>query len=569
MRIITNVTSRWNAGWVALGVWLGERFKKAIYLYLAALFTLYAIADATVLHFGEKMRLGAFDAIMHYRLFTPKPDPEIVILDINEASLAVMGKEFGRWPWPRQIFGEFLELIEKQKPQAIVFDILFSDADAYNPDSDAYFDEVIASSSNTFFPMLRLDRSSDELSEVKASMIPGAEKCSADSTSDAVVAVVLPHFQAALTSGRIGLHNIVPDDDGVVRQYPVYFADHGWKLFSLPARIGKEFSWPVPQEQEVLLNWRGAPFTYRYESFADVFIDLTSREKHRPADEFKGKIIVIGSTAPSLFDIKPTSMSQVHPGVEILATAIDNFKQGDYLRFPEAQIPYLVLALAIVWLTAWGFYRGVDPVVLDQWFGLSQCVMISVSYASINLSNVYINLTGPISLALAYYSVTRTYAALTRKCLEQSMVRVSMGITGERQAALLLIRLDTHGISDAGWEILRAGLLKSGKEEKSVEVLRVDQKGLWGLFEKTFAVCWIAPMEDSTARARFAQDSEAVIAAFPGLALKHLPAIDGAACWYFHQGKIFCGDDAEESWRVLFGEALIQWQISRANKEGK
>ena len=83
-----------------------------------------------------------------------------------------------------------------------------------------------------------------------------------------------------------------------------------------------------------------------------MFTDLGSKDKKRPADEFTGKIVIIGSTAPSLFDIKATPMNRMHPGVEILATAIDNFKHGDALRYPEGRVWYLLITLAIVWLSA-------------------------------------------------------------------------------------------------------------------------------------------------------------------------------------------------------------------------
>jgi len=33
----------------------------------------------------------------------------MIIVDINEASLEAMAGEYGRYPWPRQVFGEFLE----------------------------------------------------------------------------------------------------------------------------------------------------------------------------------------------------------------------------------------------------------------------------------------------------------------------------------------------------------------------------------------------------------------------------------------------------------------------------
>jgi hypothetical protein len=90
--------------------------------------------------------------------------------------------------------------------------------------------------------------------------------------------------------------------------------------------------------EDMLLNWRGAPFTYRYVSFSDIYNDFQSKTRQRPQDEFKGKVVLIGSTAPSLFDVKPTSMARQFPGVEILATAIDNLQHDDYIRVPES--PY-------------------------------------------------------------------------------------------------------------------------------------------------------------------------------------------------------------------------------------
>ena len=407
MKLHLLLISRLRMAFAAFSELLARRWHKSFYLYLAALFTLLALADTTFLHVTANMRQAALDAMMRHRIMVPKPDPDIVIVDINEASLAAMGKEYGRWPWPRQVLGEFLEQVEKQQPKAVVFDILFSDADVYNPGSDAYFDAAIAATANTYFPLLRLDPDSDSLSQVKPSMLPGVKALSDEARQDATVAVVLPHFAAALNGGRLGLHNIYPDTDGVARQYLVYRDDYGWKLPSLPARLAQDVGWPEPAAQSVMLNWRGAPFSYRYVSFSDVFFDMGNKVKKRPMDEFRNKIVIIGSTAPSLFDSKPTALSKVHPGVEILATAIDNIKHGDYLRLPEARVPYLLLSLAIVWLTAWGFYINAGRAKMDRLFGLSQFILVGISYASINLTNTYINLTGPVAVGMAYFTVAR------------------------------------------------------------------------------------------------------------------------------------------------------------------
>ena len=554
-------TNRLRLAYSKFSALLARLWKKDFYLYLAALFTLFAVLDTMQLHMISGMRQEAFDAMVRYRVIVPKPDSDIVIVDINEASLAAMAKDYGRWPWPRQVLGEFLEQVEKQQPKAIVFDILFSDSDIYNRDSDAYFDSAIAATNNTYFPLLRLDPSSDTLSQVKPAMIPGVVPLLNDAQPEATVAVVLPHFRAALKGGRLGLHNIYPDADGIVRQYIVYRDEYGWKLPSLPARVARDLGWPEPAAQRVLLNWRGPPFSYRYVSFHDVFTDVGSKEKKRPQDEFKNKIVIIGSTAPSLFDIKPTPMSKMHPGVEILATAIDNFKHNDYLRFPEARVAYLLLALCIIWVTAWGFYNGVGRSKIDVLFGASQFILIGISYASINFADTYINITGPVTIGLIYFTIARVYSAATDKILEQSMVRASIEREGELHATLLLIRLDVaqNILTDAMMEKIRYGLENTGTEQKSVEVLRGHQKGLWDLFEKTFTISWIVDKEDANEAARVTEDVAVVIAAFQKLLRKCIVDSDIVVSYFVHQGKIFGGKKARDCWRVMFAEALLRW----------
>lgn len=541
---------------------LAGRWKTGFYFYLAALFTVFTLADTVYLHSTAEMRQSAFDMMVKYRIFKPKPDPEIVIVDINEASLAAMAKDYGRWPWPRQVLGEFLEQIEKQQPKAVVFDILFSDADIYNPDSDIYFDSAIASTNNTFFPILRLDPDSDPLSQVKPSMIPGVQALSKEAKQDATVAVVLPHFQAALNGGRIGLHNIYPDPDGVARQYLVYRDDYGWRLPSLPAQMARSLGWEEPSVQRILLNWRGKPFSYRYVSFSDVFADLTNKKKKRPPDEFKNKIVIIGSTAPSLFDIKITPLSQMHPGVEILATAMDNMKHGDYLHYPEARVLYMLLSLLMVWLTAWGFYRNSGRDKIDSVFGLSQFILVGISYTSINLSNTYINLTGPVMIGMAYFTIARIYSSGTRVALERNMVRISQGRSGDLLATLLLIRLDgTRNImTDVVLERIRHGLETASKEPKSVDVIKGLQKGGWDLFGRTFAISWMVSPDDADGIARVKRDIEVVLTALIPLLRKNLAYPENVPEWFTHQGIIAGGVAASASWRVMYAEAMLHWE---------
>ncbi len=563
MNIKLFILSRLRFALEAFSNLLARKWKQSFFLYLAALFSVFALVDTAFLHITSEMRTAAFDAMVRYRLSPPKPDPDIVIIDIDEKSLAAMAKEYGRWPWPRQVLGEFVEGIEKQQPKAVVFDILFSDADVFNPDSDAYFNAAIAASNNTFFPMLRLDPSGDTLSQIKAAQIPGVmPMADEEQEADATMSVILPHFQAALDGARLGTHNVALDSDGVVRSYPVYIAGYGWKLPSLPARIGSEFGWPHTDTELMLLNWRGKPFSYKYVSFSDVFLDMGSKQKQRAPDEFKGKIVLLGSTASGLYDLRATPMARMHPGVEVLATAIDNTKHGDSLRFPEGRIWYLLITLAIIWGTAWAFYREDGRGNIDKVFGLSQVIMIAFSFASINFTNTYINLAGPVLLGIAYFTLARIYSTATSKALEQNMVNMTATRSGDLQATLLLIRFDTsrNVIPDSMLENIRLGFKRTGSAHKSVEVMLGEQKGIWGLFEKTIAISWVAEVGDATAQQAVDADVELVLSVLQPLLRKYLFHIEGAASHLVHRGSIRGGEQAADDWRLLFAQALLEWE---------
>jgi adenylate cyclase len=557
--------------WVSgLSVRMVTRWKTTFYVYLAAIFSLLIVIDAAFLHVTANMRQAAFDVMVRYRIIVPKPDKDIVIVDINEASLASMAKEYGRWPWPRQVLGEFLEHLEEQHPKAVIFDILFSDPDVYNPDSDTYFAAAVSRTTNTFFPMLRLDEASDSLSQITPAMIPGVVPLSEEAQPGATIGIVLPHFQSILQGGRLGLHNIYPDPDGIVREYLVYRNDYGWKVPSLPARVIRELGYHEPAARRVLLNWRGKPFSYQTVTFSSVFDDMISKNRTRPQNEFTNKIVLIGSTAPSLFDVKPTPMSRLHPGVEILATAIDNMKQGNYLRYPEGRTLYPLLTLLIVWTTAWAFYRNVGRDKIDPLFGASQFILLGVSYASINFTNTYINLTGPVTVGLVYFTIARIYATATSKVLETSALRASVERDGELAAFLLLIRVGEpdNAVGEGTLKKIRQRLEKSGTEPKSVEMLRGRQEGIWALFEHTLAVSWVIPAHDQAARDRVTKDVENVTASLKAMLPRYLGPGTHAVTWFVYEGRISGGKAARAGWRALFAEAQLRWHQAAAHDGG-
>ncbi len=487
-----------------IAAWLGTRLQNNFYLYLGALFSFFILIDASVFHVGENMRQKAFDLVVKQRIIVPKPDSDIIIVDIDEKSIAALAQEYGRWPWPRQVFAEFIEKVNQQNPKAIVFDVLFSDPDIQNPDSDAYFDRIIAASNNTYFSFLRLSASDDKLSQIKPSMIASIRELSSKSGNpDATLALVLPNFVSALQSNRMGTINISPDKDGVVREYPLWGGEYGWRLPSLPLSVGENLmrgDKPLTQNQteipqKILLNWRGKPYTYRYVSFSDVFKDLSLEHPTRPANEFANKILLIGSTAASLSDIKATSMSPVFPGVEILATAIDNFKNQDYLSTWQGLLPYVLFSFILLWLTAISFFKNFNRDKVNRTFSLGQLSLLISSYITINLIGWYLDVTGPITWAVLYFSVAKIYALVTERALQRDWLNAISAPQEHIHILALLPFSDDTLVRAADLQKVKKNLERTwrrqhGKKLLMVSILNGQQQNLWSLYTYVILVSW-------------------------------------------------------------------------------
>ena len=379
---------------------LGNKFYGGLAVVIIAM---AALTISTGLTSGMKSK--AYDLIMKTRLSHPAADPDIVILDIDEAALAAMAKEYGRWPWPRNIMGEVVEGISVQKPKAIVFDITFSDADVFNAEGDKYFRNTILQTPNTYFPMIRLNEDNDKLSNLKVSQLPGVTK-DEDPEPNATYAVVLPYLYDVLDDHRLGTNNLYADDDGIVRSYHVYRIEHGWVVNSLPANVAAATGAVLPDDPDILINWRGKPPSYQRVSFHEVYFDFLKEKKTRPANEFAGKIVIIGSTAPSLFDIKPTSVARIHPGVEILATALDNMKNRDYLSELPRWVAVVVTIASII-LLAVAFIYNIDQRAVTLTFTLAQTGFLAISYLFLNFSAVFVDLTAPFTFSLLYFTIAR------------------------------------------------------------------------------------------------------------------------------------------------------------------
>jgi adenylate cyclase len=357
---------------------------RAVCLLLLFALVPLRIADPGPL---QEVRLRTFDLfqVLRPRVQTVRP---VVIIDIDEASL----KEIGQWPWPRTIVADLVTRIAQLGAVAIGFDIVFAEPDRMSP----------AVAVESF-------RGLDEATRDKLANLPSNDEVLGDAIKRAQMVIVgqagsptpQPRTQADLAlqtgfatlgpdpkpylvtfpgllrnvppieqaaAGR-GLFSINPERDGIIRRVPMIMDAQG----SLVPSLTMEMLRVVTHSGAIRVRSDAAGV----ESVAVPGLELpTDRNgqvwvhfnKHDPArfvsakdvlqgrvapDRLKGKLVLVGTSAIGLLDLKTTPVSAVMPGVEVHTQILESVLTNSQLSYPEyaigAEIVIAVLfGLAII-----------------------------------------------------------------------------------------------------------------------------------------------------------------------------------------------------------------------------
>lgn len=403
---------------------LGALPARRVTWSLVLVFSLWVLLDVLVIKLTGGLANSTYDAMVRARLVVAAPDPRIVIVDIDEASLARMSQEFGRWPWPRDTLATVLEHIESQKPAAVVWDILFSDADRISPGGDAAFNAAVERSPHSHFPVVRLPTLNDKLSQVTQSALPNLwiDAPARADTGPATVALIPPALPAVAAS-RLGFNNGYVDADGLLRRYRyLETLPDGSAIQSLPlsvVRAVEPAAYPAVLAQaraaprDSLIVWPRAPQAHAHIPFADVFERAEGGKRGTDDLDFAGKIVIIGSTAPSLHDIHGTPLSSMQAGVDSLAIAMDNALNQRHLKELPTWLQALLAIGLCIGLAVWVQVKSVSslaPALLVLPAGL-----LGVSYLSLNGLPVFIDLHLAAGLALVFLAVLRVWSNLRRQ----------------------------------------------------------------------------------------------------------------------------------------------------------
>ena len=353
------------------------------------------------------------DIIYDARLRATMPrtvDERIVIVDIDEKSLA----EVGHWPWGRNRLGELVdELYVRQKVALLGFDVVFAEADESSglkqlrqlaqtelrdqpgfaekvsqlqPSLD--YDAIFANSLQQRRVVLGYYLTSEReglTSGVLPAPVMEKEQLQGRPirfTSWSGYGSNIP--QLAKATPMAGYFNSITDADGVVRSIPLiaeykgkYYESLSLAMFrmlnglpsvepgfprdrflsrsyqgldSILLRQGeKTLSIPVDDRIATLVPFRGpggaAAGSYRYVSAAD----LLSRKV--PPERLKGKIVLLGTTAPGLQDLRVTPVGEAYAGVEVHANVLSGLLDGKIFYKPDYAIGYEIVVLVLAGLT--------------------------------------------------------------------------------------------------------------------------------------------------------------------------------------------------------------------------
>lgn len=325
----------------------------------------------------QALRLIAFDTYQRLSPSAFNPELPVRVVDIDEVSLA----QIGQWPWSRTVVRELNDKLGEAGAAAIAFDVQFAEPDRTS------LEQIVRQ-----LPMEQAGRLADI---VVGKQTHDEEFAAALKRTPSVLATALtgnpgsyryrpkagfavagddprpfiPNFAGGAGNLRIledaaagiGSINWLPDRDQVLRRVAVLYRSGDTfvpTLFAEALRVAQGAStyllkssnasgeWAFGQhsglnhvrigDMEIPTDADGAIWLKYRPSQPESFIRAVDVLRGKvPPEEIEGRIILIGSSAPGLLDLRATPLDAAVPGVEIIAQAIEHIVSGQSLTRPD------------------------------------------------------------------------------------------------------------------------------------------------------------------------------------------------------------------------------------------
>lgn len=333
------------------------------------------------------------------------PDPRIVIVEVDESSIA----RIGRWPWPRRRFAQIIRILDRAGARAVVCDIFFADPDT-NPGGAASDRELIAATREAGMVFhAAFGHPSGSASNVDANLLGDKSWDEAQVIRGRGVDVVAQIFEPGKITGPlpglaeaaagVGFVNVADSGDGVFRHiFPIIrFQGRLYPSLALATaaavldvspsevvvwpghwiKLGDERRIPIDRSGRMLVDFAGGTGTYPYVSVREL-LEEEQTNPLRLREQFEDKIVLVAVSAPGLYDLRASPFDTVYNGAETQANALANILEGQFLRQAPGEVSVAVMitlaAIMLIGLSclrpAWAIGFVVAVIVGYNWLCL-------------------------------------------------------------------------------------------------------------------------------------------------------------------------------------------------------
>jgi adenylate cyclase len=483
--------------------WFTRRFGYARLVCLALL-----VGFAVMRHYdpppAEELRIRTFDA---FQLLDPrvKKARPVTIVDIDEKSLA--DPRLGQWPWPRTRLADIVNTLTRMGAVVIAFDVVFAEPDRLNPDNAA---ENFRGLDEATREKLRSLPSNDRVfaDAIKGSRVVLGESGGHDVHSDLDKDLPVTGFATLgedpepfifkfggllrnvkvledAAAGR-GLFTIVPERDGIVRRVPMIMDAQGVRMPSLSFEILRILGGsgtimikadPSGIDSVILQGLRlKVPTDY----LARFWIHYARRDPsiyvsavdvldgRVPAEMIAKRLVLIGTSATGMNDIKTTPVERAMPGVEIHAQVLESALTGSSLSRPAHATVYEFLAAVIAGVLVIVFAPNLGPATLFGVGALFASALIGTSWYFYIHYRMLIDFTYPLLSTTAIY-LTLIFSSFVREQAQRKQIR---GQFAQYMSPVLVEQL-----------ALAPEKLVLGGEEREMTIMFSDVRGFTSISE--------------------------------------------------------------------------------------
>jgi CHASE2 domain-containing sensor protein len=394
---------------------LAFRLKFAFYPLLALAALGWLAWDWTHERSLNSAENAIFDRVVNWRPVEPSPSGRVVVVEIDECSIEhVRAQGEGGWPWSRQRHADLLDRLDRAGALAVGYDVLLTDPSQNDPEGDDSLEAMAEGGAGRFvFAAARMHPDYDPGSPIRASQASAAFPLTRDPEDDPKVALLLPYGAAMAENSAIV--NVTRNEDGVMRDIPVYETAGDWGLPSLPLRLALNAAGGSPKRVSPVVrpNWR-EDSRLPHVSAADLLADRpVCRDAKTTVPTLRDSVVLVGYTASGLNDAKPTPVDPVMPGVEVLAEATEALIAGSAIRVPAAWLKYLLAALLTL-VTAFAFFRGEPHNDIDAIFLATNLLLLGASFIGLSFFGYFFDIFAAVGFISLVFGLCRIYARIQR-----------------------------------------------------------------------------------------------------------------------------------------------------------